>query len=127
MILARELQRRFDCFRAATGEPDAVERARRELRDQRRQFFGRFGREEARVRIFETRGLLSDRCNDVGAAVTQAGNRGPATRIQVAPSVIADDEDSLSTDCNRKPPRCEPVKDVAGGHYATLTAVVAAS
>ena len=127
MILPRKLERRLDRFGAAAREPDAVERPGDMSRDQRGQFFGCLGREKAGVDILEPRGLLGDCRDDAGMAVAEAGNRGAAACIEIAPSLGVDQENSLSADRDRQPRVRRTIKNVAGGHYATLTFAARAS
>src|SRR4051794_25493241 len=92
MILPRELEGGLDRFRTATCEPDPVERARRQVGNKGRQFFGSLRRKGSGVNIFEARRLVRHGRNDSTLAVTQARHGGSAARIHIAAPAVIDQE-----------------------------------
>ena len=94
----RELPRRLDRLRAAGGEEHAVEVARRELRDARREF------DRGRVRVAPVRveaellGLRGGRLAELGAAVADVHAVERREAVEVALAVLVVDVAALAPD-----------------------------
>ena len=90
-VLARELQRRFDGFRAARDEIHLVEAGRRVLDEVVGQRLGHLAGEEARVRVREPVDLRVHRGEHVGVAMTKARDGGAAAGVEIASAAVVDD------------------------------------
>ncbi len=127
MILARKLEGGLDRLRAASREPDPVERARRHFGDEVGKFFSSTAGEESRVNILEARSLFRDRCGDFGMAMPDARNRRSAACVDIAASVFIDQVNALPTYGDRRARCSRTVEDVPQGHYARLTSAALAA
>ena len=127
VILPRKLERRLHGFGSAAGVPNPVEPARRHFGDQRRQLFGRVGREKAGMHVLELRGLVRERGDDFGMAVPEARHRGTPARIDIAPALGIDQEYALATHGDRRARFGRTMEDVPRGHWGRLTSAAAAS
>ena len=111
-ILAGELQRRFDRFRA-TGNDVRMRHAGRRVRDQViGELFRDFRGEEAGVGIGDPVELCAHRRRDVGVAMTETGHGRAAGRVEVFLSVGVDDDDAVAADGHRQRRSQMTVKDV---------------
>ena len=93
-ILPRHLERRLDRLRTAADEIDMAHPGRRVLDQPVGQALGDFGREKARVRIGEGVELPPHRGEHVRMPVAEAGDRGAARRVEIAPTLGVDDLDA---------------------------------
>ena len=122
MILPRELQRRLDRLGSAARVPDSIERARRKLGDKLGQLLRLGGREKAGVDIFETGRLFADRGGDLGMGMAEAGDRRPATGVDIAAAAGIKQKDPLAANRDRRPRAGGSVKDVIGPHDSQTSA-----
>ncbi len=101
VIAARQLDRRLDRLRAAVGEEDPVQVARRQRRDPRRQL------DRARVGVapdrdeVELADLRRHRLAELGAPVTRVDAEESREAVQVAVAVVVPDVATLAADDDR--------------------------
>jgi hypothetical protein len=98
-VLACQLQRGLDRFRAAGDEIRVVQVARCSGGEARGQLFGHIGRKERRVRIRQCAHLLADGLDHARMAVAEARNGSAAAGVEVALAVGVDERHALAADC----------------------------
>src|SRR5579872_713562 len=102
VVLARELQRRFDRLGSAAQEIGLRDSGRR-FRDERVcQRLRRHVRERRAVDVRERRGLYADSVPDLAHAVADVGDHRAATRIQITLAVFIEEIHALATHDERR-------------------------
>ncbi len=97
-VLARHLERGLDRLRAAAHEVGVARAGGPGAHQLVGQRLGGLGREEARVRVGQAVDLLVDRGEHVGVPVAEAGHRGAAAGVEIAPALGVGQEHACAAD-----------------------------
>ncbi len=111
-ILSRHLERRLDRFGPAADEIDVIDAVGRVLDQPVGQTLGGFGGEEGRVGVGERVQLPMQRRDHVGMAVAEAGHRGAARGVEIAPALGVDDLEAGTRDGDGQDGICSAMQNV---------------